>query len=440
MKNIKIGRDSDNQIILPPDDRLSRHHAALDIAKDGSMILRDFSLNGTMVNGVKIHNASMPIQRGANVLFAGVARLNWSEVPEEKPPGTFKKWYVLLPVVALLTGLLLWIFWDKIFPPSLPPTPVPASTLPTAEQIDKKFKNSVGMIVHAYYLKKEIKGSSKPLFIGYSKAIRKHLDKYYLAVDDDRENLMPFIEMGTGFLIAAEDGNIVTNRHVANIGWNVNKDRDKMDEERKEFIDTIDNRIYRYLNGKSTIDKSSFLVHTTKMKFLPSGVNVNIQKDITDEEFLESIQNVGYDVSRVREHGNPEIDLALLRTMIPVDTGHYHLINNSEIEWESDSINTGGAAYLIGFSGGLMNSYTRYKDEIRRIFQPGSFSSEPDKYNVQYSMNGIQKGSSGSPVFNAKGKVIAINYRGLQNVSGEGILARYLRTLTSGYGTEDDNN
>jgi len=432
MKNIKIGRDSDNQITLPPDERLSRYHATLEINKDGSMVLRDHSANGTMINGTKIHNSSLPVQHGATVLFAGFARLNWSEVSDPKSATTFKWWYVALPLLTMIIGLGVYFYPSENRIVILPPTP---------EQIDLKFSKSVGLIVHAYYLKKEINGLKKPLFIGYSKAVFKHFDKYYLAADEDRQNLMPFIEMGTGFLLSSKDGNIVTNRHVANPSWLVNRDRDQLDDERKEFIDTIDNRIFRYLNGKSTIDKATYIVHTLKMKFLPSGSNVNIQNNITDEEFLASIQNVGYDISRVREHREPEIDLALLRSLSPIDTSRYHLINyNTEVEFESDSTKVANPVYLIGFSGGLVNSYAKYRDEINRIFQPGHVSSEPNNYYIEYGMNGVNRGSSGSPVFNSKGRLVAINSRGVSNVTGQGVHARYLHKLVTGQNTDPDAN
>jgi S1-C subfamily serine protease len=438
---IKIGREDDNQIILPQDDRLSRYHATLEIAKDGSMILTDCSSNFTMVNGVKISKSSIPVEYGANILFSGIARLDWSLIPNPKDKSKFKWWYIALPLfVLLLGGALYYILFHS---EDNQPTETKQLAL-TKEQIDEKYKKSVGLIVHAYFLKREIKGLKKPLFIGYNKEKYKNENLEIMDYNFNRDSLMPFISTATGFLIDNKDkernGDVVTNRHVADPSRIINKNRELMpDKELKKQFDDLDDNIFVHLASRGqALTSPDYKVHPVKMKFLPNGLNLHISDDNTTEELLNNIDNKGFDLSVVRKHKNPEIDLALLRTLSDVDASKFYLINPvTEIETHPDSIKVPSDVYLIGFPGGLFLSYIKDKDNINRISLPGNISSDPGQYSVKYSMNGNTFGASGAPVFNSNGKLIAINYRGQPNISGEGVLTEFLDELLRRNETSD---
>lgn len=51
---VKIGRDGDNDIILPTDNRMSRHHAFVQISGDHFLLVDNRSVNGVYVNGRRI--------------------------------------------------------------------------------------------------------------------------------------------------------------------------------------------------------------------------------------------------------------------------------------------------------------------------------------------------------------------------------------------------
>lgn len=80
IQEIIIGRDASCDITLGSDCKYaSKRHAC--IYKDGTQfMLRDFSTNGTWINGIRIHNRIVPINRGDNIIIAGQYRISWPEI------------------------------------------------------------------------------------------------------------------------------------------------------------------------------------------------------------------------------------------------------------------------------------------------------------------------------------------------------------------------
>lgn len=76
----RIGSLQENDIVIDS-HYVSRYHADMALNTDGSFRLTDHSTNGTLVNGVKINNTSIIVNRGDNILFAGVEALDWSMLP-----------------------------------------------------------------------------------------------------------------------------------------------------------------------------------------------------------------------------------------------------------------------------------------------------------------------------------------------------------------------
>ena len=77
-RTYKIGRASGNDILCS-DIEISNDHAEL-IDNNGEYILIDHSRNGTLVNGMRIHNTSCRVRYGDSIVFAGKERLNWNLV------------------------------------------------------------------------------------------------------------------------------------------------------------------------------------------------------------------------------------------------------------------------------------------------------------------------------------------------------------------------
>jgi len=82
MKSVKIGRESDNDVIVnDPKERVSRHHAVIRLHDDGRISIIDDSSNGTSVNDVPIpRGREVFISRKDKVTLAGTHSLNWKKV------------------------------------------------------------------------------------------------------------------------------------------------------------------------------------------------------------------------------------------------------------------------------------------------------------------------------------------------------------------------
>ena len=84
---ISIGKSRDNRIVLKDHQSISREHAEIKVKDDGSIFLLDKSTNGTAVNGKRVsQGVEVPLNRGDQVIFAGVAQLDWSQIPHLDPP------------------------------------------------------------------------------------------------------------------------------------------------------------------------------------------------------------------------------------------------------------------------------------------------------------------------------------------------------------------
>lgn len=80
MKKVyRIGRLSNNDICLVSDE-VSRSHAEIICQDNGRFMLTDHSKNGTYVNGRIVHNTSVEVNYGDNVLFANKLPLDWSRI------------------------------------------------------------------------------------------------------------------------------------------------------------------------------------------------------------------------------------------------------------------------------------------------------------------------------------------------------------------------
>lgn len=82
---VTIGRAPECDIRI--DDRwdtVSNEHAEIE-QRGGNLVLYDHSSNGTVVNGKKIHNANISINRGDTIMLAGRYELSWNVIDRYFP-------------------------------------------------------------------------------------------------------------------------------------------------------------------------------------------------------------------------------------------------------------------------------------------------------------------------------------------------------------------
>lgn len=123
MKVITIGRDPSCDIVIN-DPQISRRHAIVRVSDTGKIEIVDLSSNGTSVNGNPLRkNVPYPVTRKNQVTFAGVSKLNWSDIPD---PAKLYRWIGLgllgLIAAAIIITLIVRAIGssDEIVDPPIP--------------------------------------------------------------------------------------------------------------------------------------------------------------------------------------------------------------------------------------------------------------------------------------------------------------------------------
>ena len=87
----------------------------------------------------------------------------------------------------------------------------------------------------------------------------------------------------------------------------------------------------------------------------------------------------------------------------------------------------------MGYNAGPGLQVLKHQDAIKPQAQHGKISNLSQKYRIGYDAPTLG-GSSGSPVVNNKGELIAINNSGIQGTQGfnYGVRTKYLKELVDG--------
>ena len=109
--------------------------------------------------------------------------------------------------------------------------------------------------------------------------------------------------------------------------------------------------------------------------------------------------------------GQGDVDIAVLKLR------NYKGTYVEKVDWSSSSARQGEPAALIGFPRGTMVALDS-SDVVRTSMSAGIFSKVSGS-RIQFD-GFSQGGSSGSPVFNASGEVVAVHYAGLRGTVGLG--------------------
>ena len=114
------------------------------------------------------------------------------------------------------------------------------------------------------------------------------------------------------------------------------------------------------------------------------------------------------------------VDLALIRLKSEQTPEECHVFRTPQEtdEWDSptlaerEKLAITQPLVMIGYNQGLMLGAT--EQGIQAQLTTGTISQEPDNQRVMYSIAALQ-GSSGSPVLNQWGELVAVNYAGILN-------------------------
>lgn len=318
----------------------------------------------------------------------------------------------------------------------------------TPEQIYNEQASGVVMVLNQYYYEATMPDGSSIFFSGLK-------DGELEGVSFDADSITKSMVFGTAFFIDG-DGSLITNRHVvdpviepsevkeyvrnliSSLSAKAEYAQHQMSAEYDALQSQIDDNTYvgydddygvyatespendalrerqselaedyreaqDYIDGLRTIDVNELKIKTH------SEISIAYHDSYVTkpEDFVPCVV--------VRTDDREEVDLALIRLKnkqtpskahiftFPNDQGNFF---GAKLE-EREKITLNQPLTLIGYNHGVELASTR--EGIKAQLTTGNVSQEPDADRVMYTIP-ILQGSSGSPVLNKWGEVVAVNF------------------------------
>ncbi|WP_051931185.1 serine protease [Gillisia sp. Hel_I_29] len=332
---------------------------------------------------------------------------------------------------------------------------------PSPDELYDKYRESVVLIKSDYYHEIQVAEDISFYFTGSGDNFRLYQDKEEAFRNAD-------VSFGTGFLIDKE-GKIATNRHViypeydknsvfgeldnfyTNLKQNINLDI-QANKDTLSWIKEYYNDNYDYLSN-SEIEKFKETYSNIQAKnenyndligllnYEKDKVQINLVRTklgvAYDNTFIENSDDFA-DCVAIRKSENENIDLAIIQLKNKRTPSHINnLLSLPNLE-ETNPIKLNDEVYMIGYNHGFDLAIT--KEGVKSQFTSGNVSQDPDSDRILYSVPTLP-GSSGSPIINKWGDLIAVNYAKTYDYQGFslGIPIRNLVKLYNDLPIENDN-
>ncbi|WP_270610444.1 S1 family peptidase [Bacteroides intestinalis] len=329
----------------------------------------------------------------------------------------------------------------------------------TQEQLYEKFASGVVLIQNTYYYKIILSDEnfySSSYII--SDADNLNFEEDYKDTNfDEISNDAKSITFGTGFLIS-QRGTIVTNSHVINPHIDkkeiylslITHLQNELDDANRnlnilensnsdsKFINIYKERI-NYLEKEICLKKYEIKLYS-KIKVAYNGSRITSSKDLincfvikdvpdydlgiiqlstydcwneaTNNNWIRKSKNINQGQGWTDDKEAYEEYCSIIKgnNIVPNDK---HIFDLQGISSESN--NEENKLYMIGFNEGLGLAITN--EGIKAQITQGNISQKTDSLQIMYSIPALH-GSSGSPVINQYGELIAINFAGLDDTQG----------------------
>ena len=329
----------------------------------------------------------------------------------------------------------------------------------TSDQILTECGSGVVMVADQFYYKITLPTGKVWYFTGFD-------------ADGDLENwTMDLVEIqknkkmitGTGFLIS-KDGKILTNRHVAapsitlsdtkksvrsllnSMAEMVRMEMESMSERYDEFENEkrscysyneydgnfyVDNEKLQEIeqeqaelkeayDGDSEIKNSIKTLDWSELKVEPVceiGIAYNNTFVTKISDFIPCVvtsvsnkENVDLAMLQLKNKQSPEGKFIFAVSEEDEEQGLIDKVKGIFSSSDKDELQTEQKLYMIGFNAGFSLSNT--SQGIKAQITSGTISQKPDNDKIMYTIPSLP-GSSGSPVVNEYGKLVAVNFAGV---------------------------
>lgn len=324
------------------------------------------------------------------------------------------------------------------------------SCKPSPEKLFQKYQQAAVIIRHSFLYKVEI-GPNVIFYINDPNS-----NKFYLA--EEKSNCAYNTIYGTGFFVST-DGKIVTNKHIASpltdevvkniqetLLSNVDNNETKYDQELfhiEDSIRTINDQLrdYNYdlefcndLVARKNILENKRMETLDLKRSCSSVKRADIKVSIETYKLGYAINNTHIkndddytEIVTLKVSDNPDIDLAVLQTKnkkLPQDITEI-VVDESRLK-EDPKVNDN--VFMIGYN--LGEKIANSSQGIQVQFTKGTISQIPDGNKVMYTIPSLP-GSSGSPVIDDNGKLVAVHFSGYSGTQSfnYGILGKHLLPL-----------
>jgi len=312
----------------------------------------------------------------------------------------------------------------------------------TGEQIFNKYQDAVVLIKHSFVYKVTIDGNDF-YFKNFDRNTGDISD--FISYDEAKEN--PNVSWGTGFFIDNQ-GTLLTNRHVVDVrpteeeqkmilaGFKVKFEQfyaQSVDgfQEKLQYLNYLVNNNSNYNSYDN--DSSSYEIQSLREELIGTKNTLDNFRDYLDNfEFQKnsvsktSIQfgvffnnqksnslNDYVQYKSVKISENPEVDLTILKPVNPGELTGRKIVSADMSKIDSAIIKPlriTEKVTMLGYNNGVAMGNTT--GGMKPQLTEGNISQVTDENKVLYTIPALP-GSSGSPVFDRFGRLVAVNFAGM---------------------------